>query len=681
MSDNKELTPQQKKDKVIRLLRERLPRHRRTLQEIDERLLQYFDTMAEGASSVKGDPKDTYNYYEVLGAVKFLRLMDTYQVDIRKVRFVVRLREGEWRKVDGQRWEHVKGGIKLDGTNGMKVYRWMPFQLMILASVFGFKSWVPTGNEAGTRDLLPTEKEENGEIYDLRRLCTDFTFYASRKNDKTGLSAFMQLEFFLFEDANAQVYCLANSGDQAHQLYDRTRDMLRQLDPKGQKIRNTATVCDWLPAYKNVRNSTIKPLTAGPKSKDGLITQLACIDEYGSAAYTRGKSDMGKLVSVVESSMASRREPLSFTTTTAGRITDGPFKQKLEGLHQLLEREILYGTPDSRGQVIQPTLSGDRTLCLCLEPDQWEREEEYMLTSRTLRKKVCKTLGVIVQQSYYDDAVEDIRNGLGDLQEFITKNINVYMSETAKEWITPEMVRSLQAPMSVTDCTREEGWLNFCGLDFSLSDDLTAASYLCTRLNPVTRSMEFFADMDAWMTADAIGSSPLEPVFGKWAEQGWLHAIDGSTIAPAHVIRRIAEIGERNDWNFGMFLYDPYKAQQPINDLKEYLYSLGVDPDNAVLPCRQNYAVFNSLVMELDYLVKSDPALIRFSQNPLWPWQAGNMVLDTSNDGMQNHKPIKRPGGSNGKSGGSYHKIDNWIALHMALKGFDIVNGKEQPAG
>ena len=38
--------------------------------------------------------------------------------------------------------------------------------------------------------------------------------------------------------------------------------------------------------------------------------------------------------------MGPRREPLTVTTTTAGRITSGPFIEKLESLHRLLEMEL-----------------------------------------------------------------------------------------------------------------------------------------------------------------------------------------------------------------------------------------------------------------------------------------------------------------------------------------------------
>ena len=653
---NNDITNFLKKQRAITMLQHLLPSMLPTLERYDHRLVLYFQGLATHSSIDPDDPNDFHNFYELLGGIRFLRLLRQYTPDYAKVQQAIKLREGIWEK-RGNRWHHLRGGIKQDGSNGPTYYRWEPFQVFILASVFGLRENVNTHMPAGSRDLLPTEWEQDGTIWDSRRLCTDFTFFGARKNDKTGLSAFMQLEFFLLEDANAEVYCCANSGDQAKLLFERTRDMIKQLDPSGQRIRNTATVCDWLPTYHNVHNSIIKPLTAGPKSKDGLKASLASVDEYGSAAYTKGKSDMQKLVGVVQSSMATRREPLTFTTTTAGRITSGPFIDKLANLHTLLELELTSPDPS-------PT---DKTSCLCLEPDQWQRDEETMLTSHALRRKVCPMLGLVVQHSYYDNAVADIRKGLGDLDEYITKNMNVYKSETQQEWITPARVRELQLPVTILDCTAALGYLIFTGMDFSLGDDLHASTYLAMRQIEQGQT-EFFADLDAWMTEHAMQQSPMRTVFQKWADEGWLHILPGETMQPEIPVSRIAEIAEHNDYNMAYFLYDPFKATAPINALKAYIADLGAKPDDCVLPCRQNYATFNPLVLEIDYMVKNNPPLIHFSQNPLWSWQAGNMVLDVSTDGMENKKPVKR--------GNRQDKIDNWICLLMAERGYDIYMDK-----
>ena len=332
---------QQQKQQAIDLLETRYRGMETACEGIDMRLRMYFEDLLEHSSARLDDPNDWHGLYELLGAAKFLRCLDTYNFNTKKVQTVIRLREGEWRQ-DGNAWRHISGGLKCPGNSGAQVYRWTPFQVFVLASVFGFYDWVDTKVRPEDKaELLPTERIKDGTIWDYRRVCTDFTYFGPRKTDKTGLAAYIQFVFFFFEDDNSEIYCCANSSDQAKLLYSRTRQLIAQMDG-GNRIRSTQTVTDWRQAYKSVHNSLIMPLTAGGRTKDGLYAQLCCADEYGSAPYTNGKSDMLSLVNVVASSMGPRREPMIFTTTTAGTISAGPFIEKLDALHRSLEKELDY---------------------------------------------------------------------------------------------------------------------------------------------------------------------------------------------------------------------------------------------------------------------------------------------------------------------------------------------------
>lgn len=645
------------------------------LRGIDERLGIYFEDLGSDKWDDGQDCNTRHNYYEICGGLRFLRYLREYEIDVEKVRKVIRLREGIWKKGPDGIWRHVEGGIPQPSSKGKAFYRWEPFQVFILASVFGFYCWVDTGVKAGERELTETEKVLDGRIYDRRRLCTNFTLYAPRKVDKTGMSAYIQLVFFLMEDYNSEIYCCANSADQSKTLFTRTRGMVDYLNHP-HRFHVTATIVDWEAKYREKHNSMIVPLTAGGKTKDGLQAQLCCADEYGSAAWVKDHSDMKSLVDVIESSMGPRREPLTFITTTAGNITDGPFVQILNGLHLLLSEEGDGRLTD--GQLTDGRLlrTEDRTMGLLLEPDAWERDEEVLLESKAARRKINPMLGKIVQESFYEEGAAKVRREPSYITEYVPKYMNVYRSGSTKEWISAELVRKLQMEYRIEDCTRDRGWIIFTGMDFSLGDDLHAVSYLCFNV----RERTFFADMDSWMSAKALEESPLRDVYRSWVAAGWLHVSPGATLDPLLPVGRIAELNGTGQYDFITFHYDPFKSKQPINALCEYFYNdaaqkgLRVDPNQYVLPCRQNYATFNPLVNELDFMVKNDPAMIRFSMNPMWPWQAGNMVLDTSTDGMENHKPVKRGGKG---TGSRENKIDNWICLLEGLAGYDRFQGKE----
>lgn len=141
----------EEKERAVEILRRRYAEQWGAVAVIEGRLVEYFDGLVS-------EP-ELHSGWELLCAVKFLRLLRTYEFDHQKVRRVIRLREGEWCQDSNGFWKHVKGGIAQPGTSGQKVYRWEPFQIFVLSSVFGFKAWFDTGlTTADKQELLPTEK-------------------------------------------------------------------------------------------------------------------------------------------------------------------------------------------------------------------------------------------------------------------------------------------------------------------------------------------------------------------------------------------------------------------------------------------------------------------------------------------------------------------------------------------
>ena len=640
------------KQRDIDLLRKRyMPEVRTELNSIDYRLAEYFDDLTTNVSVVFADENDRHNRYELLCAAKFLRLFRTYNYNKKFVRFVIKLREGTWTR-KGKMWQYQSGGLKLPSTAGAKVYRWQPFQVFVLASVFGFQTWFNTHVDADTKpELLPSERVRDGVIWDFRRLINEFIMYGPRKIDKTGLSAYIQVIFFLFGDFNSEIYSLAMTQDQSKILFDRTKFMLAQVskDQDGnERFRMTQKIVDWKEKYqKEIRNSKIMPLTSGGKAPDGTNTELLDWDELGSSPYTNGKSDMQAHINVCQSSMGQRRQPLTFGTTTAGTITTGPFIEKLEVLHKILQYEHEY-----EAGTMTPTLANDGTMCLLLEPDEYEREDEqYILTSHALRRKINPMLGLVVQYDFYEREMEKARNEGGQkFAECVAKLFNVYQTGKAKDWLKPEEIRAIQVPMRIDDCTADQGWEVMVGSDFSKGDDLNGNSYLAKRWREDLGEMEYFADLDAYMSEAAVNDSPIRELLLKWAADGWLHIVPGKTFDPAVAVNRIIELDEKNV-NFFGFGYDPYNAMTVINALTQWLVDIGLDPKTLIKPVRQNFATYSPAVKEFDYMVhrgytlpdgkwQSNP-MIHLSANPLWPWEFGNCQLAESTDGMENLKPVK----------------------------------------
>ena len=315
------------KPKATAKAQERIKGKEETLRNTDPRLLRYVDSVAQRP--------EIHNVLEILGVCKFLRMMSDYFFDIESVQSIYRAIEGVW---DNGRHSH--GGFKLDSLRGRKAYALTPLQCYLYAGIFGFKYYQDLGEYNG-EELLDTECiGPDGHLLDLRRVSNDVLFSAGRKNDKSGLSANCAIIDMLFGDMDAEAYIVTNSLEQSLLMMQKVKFRLRQLDPEEKRFRLTQTEAQWRQGYE--RTGIIKALSAGSRTKDGLKASMCLTDEYGSASYTNGKSDMASLVQVVQSSQGPRRQPLNIVTTTAGNVQLGPYQQYYNGVVEILAKEIEY---------------------------------------------------------------------------------------------------------------------------------------------------------------------------------------------------------------------------------------------------------------------------------------------------------------------------------------------------
>ena len=625
-----ERTPQQTKDDALTMLADMLPAYRERLNAIDPRLLTYYEGLTEG---------NLHNLYEVLGGIKFLRILRTYKFSHKKVRHAIQLYEGRW---NGDRYIEGSGGLQFSGLKGFTHYQLQPFQVFALAG------------------LLGPHTDVDG---DTRRLCTELVLYLTRKSGKTLMSAFIQFYGFFFMDSNFEGYCCANSADQAKLLYKTAQTLIRQMDTREQRIRFTASQTNWKPGQP--RQASITALSAGGKTKDGLFAQLCCADEFGSADFTNGKSDMLDLVSVVQSSMGPRREPLTVITTTAGYATNGPFRRQLDIMQTALEEELELPTDYSEQR------PDDFRHALLLQPDPWEQtDEDLLLNDERIWRKSNPMIGISVQPSFYKAEAYKALQNPDNRKEFITKLVNVYQSGRIQEWIKPDRIRPLQRERHVTDCLYADGWNTFVGLDFSHGDDLFAITYLSVDMKPSdTMRGRFFADMEAWVLEETMKESPNRQLYELWQQQGWLRVCPGEVFDSAYAINALMEKNAAGV-NLYMFGYDPAQNKQPINTLKAWLQSLGLPADSIsqmVVPVSQSAMTMNPIIGELEQMILAPEPWLEFSANPMWPWQFGNAAIEFGRTDLR--RIVK--GGPIASA-----KMDNIMALADALYAFDLSEGR-----
>jgi phage terminase large subunit-like protein len=316
-------------------------------------------------------------------------------------------------------------------------------------------------------------------------------------------------------------------------------------------------------------------------------------------------------------------------------------------------------------------VSEDRQACLLLEPDEWEQQdEELLLTSRDVRRKVNPMLGIIVQHSFYDDEIAKARQNPEKMNEVITKLLNVYKLGRVTQWIRGDAVRPLQIQKRITDCRYVDGWQVFVGLDFGGKDDLWAASYLGVNYDPdAAYENRYFADCDVWITEAAMNESPNRPLYERWVADGWLNVCPGEVFSQEMAINRIMEKNEAGI-NIVMFGYDPAQSVQPINTVKAWLQSLGMDAatiKQMVVPVSQGGMNMNGLIGQLESMILDLRPWIRFSNNPLWPWCFGNCGVYAGKDGTSSLRRVEKMVQT--------QKIDPVHALLDALYCFDLSEG------
>ena len=613
--------------------------------------------------------------------------MDSYDMDIPRVQRTLRAIEGQW-----QGGRHVKGGLRFSTPRGSQHVRLMPFQAWLIFEIYCFKVDVSMEREYHEGDmLLPTEWVKDGEVWDTRRLTQEAHWFLTRKSGKTELGGAVDFtEVCFLGDVNGQCLICTNSASQSEIAYKAIREFAMQVDPTcsnrmgGRYFRMTRNGLNWQPGQP--MKGEIKCMAAGKTSKDGLYASVVHADEHGQAGYVNGRSDMQAAVDTCFGSTGPRREKLLLHTTTAGRIQNGPYKTKLEQVEASLMSEMQY-------PIGQPHRTPDDYWCaFLLQLDKPELTDDLTkLDDPELFKKVNRSIGTTVQPTYYRERLHEAATGTEDTkQEVLTKDFNMWQSDRIQKWVSPDEIRAIQGewptggykcPRRIDDCTADQGWEVMVGSDVSKGDDLNGNSYLAKRWRDDLQEMEYFADLDAYMSEAAVNDSPIRALLMKWAEEGWLHIVPGKTFDPAVAVNRIIELDAENV-NFFGFGYDPYNAKNVINALTQWLVDVGLDPKTLIKPVRQNFATYSPAVKEFDYMIhrgiqaedgRVEPnPMIHLSENPLWPWEFGNCQLAESTDGMENMKPVKA-------NSSQSCKVDNVQMLLSALILHDMADGSITP--
>lgn len=548
MDESQKEKLRQAKVKAINALRA-IPTVRYTaLSETDPRLQTYCEMVR--------DEPEAHNLYEVLSVVRFFSLRERYEWDDTAVKRFVKFAET----------------VKLSGATCRRRYKCTPVQVFQYASIWGF--------------------QQDGKRL-VRRAC----LFIPRKFSKTTTCAIFAAYDMMYGDANAQAYVTANSYNQAQQCFREIKDICEDIDPSGKFFKtNRHTVL----FRRKDKKTFASCLSSKPRNQDGFNASMVICDEYSQA-------QSGEILTVLTSSMAARREPLTLIITTASDNLFGPFATLLNSYKQVLRGE----------------LEADALFAHIFEPDVDDEEWE-----ENTWRKVQPHYGVTVQSDFYRAAYQDALLDPNEMLAFRTKLLNIFTEPETKVWMTYQQANELlrDLPLSAWH-GRPPAMVAF---DLSVRDDFSAVAYQIYD----KKNKSFHTHVDYYFPEGALASHPNRELYTRWAQEGHLKLCKGEVIDYAMIVNDILAADQYIQiMNIG---YDSYKALTCVNMLRAALPMGRADKVLKAVP--QTYAHFTASVDSFQYGALTGKETV--NNNPINVFCITNAVIDV--DRMQNKKPIKR---------------------------------------
>lgn len=443
----------------------------------------------------------------------------------------------------------------------------------------------------------------------LRRFRTAYN-ELPRKSGKS-LEAAIVVDYTTFFDGEpgAEGYCAATKREQALIVF---RDAKKLVTSSGLKDRIKVQVSN---LYSDATESKVEPLSADYNSMDGLNPHCVIVDEL-HAHKDRGVLD------VLETAMGARRQPLMFQITTAG---DDPIS-------------VCGDQHDYSVKILDGTFQDETFFCFIASADpgdDWQDEKTWI--------KANPHWNISVKPDDMRALALKAKGIPSAAAAFRQKRLNEWVNATAP-CLSVEGWRQGQTAWSLDEMTDEPCYL---GVDLASSIDLCALSIVFppTETRPTWRLAQRL-----WTPRDTLADRAHRDraPYGLWVEQGWLTAVDGTTLD--HDIVRQAILGVRGRFDIQRIGFDPWHADAPVKNL---VALDGFAPEQA-LAVPQTYAGMSSACLRMQAEILSGHVDARGC--PVTAWAVSNVVAN--HDGKDNLMFAK------GKSRG---RIDPVIAATIGM--------------
>jgi phage terminase large subunit-like protein len=471
---------------------------------------------------------------------------------------------------------------------------------------------VPTKGAYSRMELLPWQHFVEANLYGWVSRDTGYRRFregliiVGQGNGKSTLIA-GNAAYGLTKDGErgAEVYCLANSKDQARIIYGECKAQVEASPVLTKHIRVTNAAM-----FHDKSRSKFEPLASDSKNLDGRNVHMGVFDEI------KDYRDY-KLINVIKGKLKKRRQPLIIYITTLGTVIDGP----------LMDYYVLGGNIlDNTGAMEQR--AADRFFVYIDEIDEGDDPEDTGCWG-----KANPSLGALFLIEDLIDEWGRVKVVPAERSNFINKQLNVFTEVDELSFLDVRTVRKNSREMDPAALLGERC---YGGFDLAETEDFTSA---CLEF-PLPGN-DFFVLEHTWVPEKKVKADREKLDWGRLQAGGWLTVVPGDYV----------------DYNL---VYQWFVGQQE----KYRIDSIGYDPAKAFLLVqlmRDNGFVMNGVRQgELTLTAPLDNLKERFldgniihNNSVMFNWYLGNVRL-TKRSANATYMPTKQ---------NKYRKIDGFAAL------------------
>ena len=406
-------------------------------------------------------------------------------------------------------------------------------------------------------------------------------------------------------ERGAEVYCLANSKDQARIIFNECSSQIDNSPVLSKHVRLTKQGL-----FFDKTNSKFQPLATDSKNLDGRNVHLGIFDEIQEFR------DYA-LINVIKGKTKKRKQPMIIYITTLGTVIDGPLMD-----FYVLGGQIL----DDTGAIAQR--AADRTFVYIDEIDEDDDPADPECWA-----KANPSLGALLDIEDLKDEWERVRTVPAERSNFINKQLNVFTSVDELSFLDSKTIRKNNRELDIESL---RGRRCYGGFDLSETEDFTSA---CLEF-PLEENT-FFVLSHSWVPERKVREDHEKLDWDGLKRSGKLSIVQGDYVNYRLIWEWFAQ--QREKYRIDSIGYDPAKAFLLVQLMRENGFVL-----NEV---RQGEL---TLTAPLDNLKERflDGAIIH-NNNPLFNWSMGNVKL-TKRSANATYLPTKQ---------NKYRKIDGFAAL------------------